>query len=112
MRALLEREGWEPETVSDVCVAVSEVVTNALRHGAGVGALHVELVGDRVRVSVGDQSASRPRARRAGPDEPGGRGLVVLDALSDAWGVDPLDGAPERKRVWFEVRRPNAAGAP
>jgi GAF domain-containing protein/anti-sigma regulatory factor (Ser/Thr protein kinase) len=82
---------------------VSEIVTNGVRH-AGTG-LRVALsrpAPDRVRVAVTDWA---PRAgvqlRHSGRDSEGGRGLFLVDRLSDGWGSVADD---VRKTVWFELQ--------
>ncbi|MDD9378046.1 ATP-binding protein [Streptomyces sp. ZAF1911] len=84
----------------DVLLCVSELATNALRYGVprGRGYLLRLLTYDgTVRVEVHDSGPglSRIGARTAG------RGLVLVDALADAWGVLPR--APG-KVVWCEFR--------
>ncbi|MEV4350916.1 ATP-binding protein [Actinoplanes sp. NPDC049596] len=90
--------GW----LDSVAVVVSEVVTNAVQHG-GDGpliAVALDVQAARVALSVADSSAVAPRRRE--PDDRGGRGLLLLDALTDRWYVaDDGDG----KRVHVEFRR-------
>ena len=84
-----------------VLLATSEVVTNAVEHGAPPIDLRVEAADERVRVEVRDASPLPPRARadEAGPSEVRGRGMTIVDRLTDRWGVEELaDG----KAVWFE----------
>ena len=68
---------------SDLPLLVSELVTNAVRHGAGAHViLRLILRGSRLRIEV----------RQTGefdqliPGSSGGFGLKIVDALSDAWG--------------------------
>jgi len=94
-----ERTGCDPD---DAALLVTEVATNALRHGGpGVdlwvrrspsGGLLVELVDGR--------SDALPQARRPEPDAEGGRGLLIVGALARAWGSERLSAG---KRVWFEL---------
>lgn len=80
----------------------SEVLTNAVQHGAAPVEAELE-VGHRVlRVAVRDGSAVLPRLRSPRPDETGGRGVQFLERCASRWGVDALDGAPG-KTVWFEL---------
>ncbi|MEV6838465.1 ATP-binding protein [Streptomyces sp. NPDC051133] len=81
----------------DVVLVASELVTNALVHAAGervVCRLH-DLT-DRIRIEVEDQDGGRglPAVRRPGPEDPHGRGLFLVDALSLDWGVTPVPGRP------------------
>jgi anti-sigma regulatory factor (Ser/Thr protein kinase) len=92
-------------TLSDVTLAVSELVTNAVVHGAGRIELRVE-AGDRVvKGEVIDDGAGFERQiRDAGPD---GRGLRVVGQLADHWGV--FQGTTH---VWFEIPRDRAGQTP
>ena len=94
-----------------VVLLTSELVTNAIIHGgphepeATVG-VAVEVSRHRVRVEVADAGAGRPRLGDSSPDEPGGRGLVLVEALASRWGCDC---AAVGKCVWFEVDTPLAS---
>lgn len=83
----------------DGALVVTELVANAARHAQGRSIrVSVSRPGtDAVRVAVADRSTARPAPREAGPYDVGGRGLALVDALSDRWGSDPL---PFGKRVW------------
>lgn len=93
-------------TASDVALVVSELVTNSVVH-ANVGprrTLTVELamIDDRLRISVIDPgSRLEPRILQPDHERVGGVGLLLVDALSEAWGV-ARDGTG-RTRVWCEV---------
>lgn len=63
---------------------------------------------DCVRIEVRDGSRVQPVRREGGPEARGGRGLVLLDAISRSWGVDCHgDG----KSVWFELPRAHGRAA-
>jgi anti-sigma regulatory factor (Ser/Thr protein kinase) len=95
---------------------VSELVTNSVqasadedgrpRYGeAGLPVVHLRLSSDhaRVLVEVWDSVPGPPVARQAGPDEEGGRGLTLIQALSDRWDWTTVAGWPG-KVVWAELR--------
>jgi two-component sensor histidine kinase len=82
-----------------VSVVVSELVTNAVQLGAGCGVIGIEASGPQVVVSVADGSAVVPRRRE--PDGRGGRGLVLVEALTRRWHVEEHEGG---KRVRAELR--------
>jgi anti-sigma regulatory factor (Ser/Thr protein kinase) len=88
--------------VEDVTLAVSELVTNAVLHAHTSSTLDLELsqTGDWLRLSVSDGSTNPPLARIAGGTDEGGRGLAILAALCDRWGIEAYGGG---KRVWCEV---------
>jgi serine/threonine-protein kinase RsbW len=85
----------------------SELVTNAVLYTAGTIELAVHRLDDAVKVSVGDSSAMAPEPHRPGPQDASGRGLGLVEALSEAWGVDPPPGGDREdagKAVWFTLR--------
>ena len=83
---------------------VSEVVTNALRHTDGRVELVVRRLPGRLRVEVADEASRPPVDTGAGLLDDAGRGVPIMDALSDRWGTS-ADGAG--KVVWFELPRPD-----
>ncbi|MBG0853368.1 ATP-binding protein [Streptomyces spinoverrucosus] len=92
------------ERAEDVAVCVSELATNALLHGVPPGRgflLRVRYDGDVLRVEVHDSGSGVPRVADE-PDE-GGRGLLLVAALSDKWGVGER---PLGKLVWCEFACP------
>jgi two-component sensor histidine kinase len=102
-RRLLVREGLDPDLDHTVCLLVSEVVTNAIRHaGAGDEArivLAARLTVDWARIEVRDSGPGfDPDVRHGAP----GFGLRMVDMLAARWGVDSDD---QSTRVWFEVDR-------
>lgn len=105
VRQLLRRllASWRLDSLveeGDVELLASETATNAMRHAGTQATVIVRYLGDRVRVEVGDGSKALPELRNPEFDEPGGRGLSLVDALSSSWGVvETVDG----KRVWFDV---------
>jgi len=78
---------------------VSELVTNALRHG--YGDIRLRLLLDRTLVcEVWDSALLQPRRRRARDTDEGGRGLQLVAMLSQSWGSRRTHGG---KTVWFEL---------
>jgi anti-sigma regulatory factor (Ser/Thr protein kinase) len=93
--------GWgfrDTDWLDAAAVVVSELVTNAVRYGGGCVALQLESHDERVIVSVADGSAVVPR-RRA-PDDAGGRGIALIEALSEGWTVENYRGG-KRVLVWL-----------
>lgn len=98
--SMLEAHG---ATASDaVLLVVSELVTNAVRHGWGDVELRLDLDGRTVRIEVVDDGhADVIAAEKLLPMSPGGRGLRLVRELSHDWGAgfDPAG----RTLVWAEV---------
>lgn len=111
-RALLRRRltEWGVPGLSDTAeLLLSELVTNALVHTDGGARLAVTLTRGprtRLRVEVRDDAPYRPRPLPASDDASGGRGLFIVRALADDWGVSPLALG---KAVWFALDAPAAA---
>ncbi|RKE20948.1 PAS domain S-box-containing protein [Streptomyces sp. TLI_171] len=94
---LLER-GLD-ELVDTSELLVSELVTNALRHGRGE--IRLRLLRDRTMVcEVWDDAYAQPRQRRAQETDEGGRGLQLVSLLAERWGSRRT---PKGKIVWFEL---------
>ncbi|MEU6143040.1 ATP-binding protein [Streptomyces sp. NPDC047081] len=95
---------------------VAELAANAATHGRVPGRdfrLLLYVVGDTLRIEVTDTRGDRvPCTQPPSADAESGRGLLLVDALADKWGVG--FGAPPRKTVWAEVRldRSTAERAP
>jgi serine phosphatase RsbU (regulator of sigma subunit)/anti-sigma regulatory factor (Ser/Thr protein kinase) len=113
LRDALRRWGV-PELIDTAELLSSELVTNAIRHTdrdamftarlyrepaaeseAGTGAERA-----RLRVEVEDESDLWPTRRTPGEQASSGRGLMLVEALADAWGVEPRGSG---KRMWFEL---------
>ncbi|MGZ4639650.1 MAG: ATP-binding protein [Actinomycetes bacterium] len=93
--------GWGDEDDRETALLlVSELVTNAVLHARSEVTVHLDATEERLRVQVDDASPEPPVRREAQSDIPGGRGLYLLDVLSEQWGV-LTNGAG--KSVWFEV---------
>ncbi|MEV5493026.1 ATP-binding protein [Streptomyces bobili] len=100
-RSLLEE--WELEGLTDaVELAVTELVANVVRHVPDrrcTVLLLKQTTGIRVEVTDA-YSHLRPSPTAPQPDSEGGRGLFLLDAVVDKWGVSRASGGG--KTVWFE----------
>lgn len=104
LRALLRGTAFEART-DDGELAVSELVTNAVLHGRDPLSLRLVLSDSCVRVEVRDGSALSPSFSMLDPTAVTGRGLMLISAASDRWGVEP---DAEGKRVWFELHEAGA----
>ncbi|MDK1476370.1 ATP-binding protein [Streptomyces sp. 549] len=101
------------EAHDTVVLLVAELAANAVLHGRVPGrdfALSLSRDESRgvVRIKVTDTHPARPARLAPGPDEDGGRGLLLVDALASDWGVRDRFGPG--KTVWAEcVLRPELA---
>ena len=93
-------EGLDRQNRDAVRLIVSELVTNAVRHGPEKPiSLRVSRHGDSVRGEVSDQGDGTIAISRTAEDYVnGGFGLRLVEAVSRDWGVE--EGST---RVWFEV---------
>ncbi|MFI8949176.1 ATP-binding protein [Streptomyces sp. NPDC053750] len=84
---------------------VAELASNAAAHGRVPGRdfrLTLYVVGDTLRIEVTDTRGEElPCLRTPAPDAESGRGLLLVEALADRWGVSE-DRFP-RKTVWAEL---------
>ncbi|MFJ5997715.1 SpoIIE family protein phosphatase [Streptomyces sp. NPDC092370] len=86
------------ETAFAVELILSELITNAIRHGAEP--IRVRLLYGRTLIcEVSDASDTAPHLRRAASTDEGGRGLFLVAQLSQSWGTRYL---PEGKVIWAE----------
>lgn len=96
-----------PDQVDSAELLASELLGNVLRHTDGDAWVVAELSGKpgqrRLRVEVTDSSDDLPHKRRPGELASSGRGLVLIECLADAWGVNPRG---EGKSTWFELQEP------
>ena len=107
---------WDINDEGITTLLVSELVTNVVKHTHTTSTLTLAVAGGMIAVGVADGASSRPviPAQRSvlSPPSPlvvpeSGRGLMIVEALSDSWGVTPFGRG---KQVWF--RRPVAAHWP
>jgi anti-sigma regulatory factor (Ser/Thr protein kinase) len=86
----------------DLALVMTEVVTNAVRHGAPAGALRLAATPkpEFLCVQVTDEGRGLvPSPGAMASDEHGGFGLFIVERLTRRWGMTREDG---RTRVWFE----------
>jgi two-component sensor histidine kinase len=94
-----------------VLLLLSELVTNAVRHGAPAGSrgVAVKVIESDDGVGAGVTSPGDPfdwsGRGTDDPLEPGGYGLVLVDSMASRWGIDHAAGATT---VWFELDRTGA----
>lgn len=107
-RAELSRAlaAWDLTEIEDAALVVlSELVTNAVRHARIPSGREIEtryaLVGAGLRIEVHDAAETRPRRLAVGADAENGRGLALVEALADEWGISDRVGCG--KAVWAVV---------
>ena len=101
----LLRDAADPDALDTAALLTTELVSNAIRHTGDELTLTVRLEAGMLRVGVSDTSHRRPQLVQAGTRDTSGRGLHLVEALADRWGVDP-DGRGLGKTVWFELAAP------
>ncbi|WP_106435754.1 ATP-binding protein [Streptomyces davaonensis] len=94
--------------LDDVVLATDELFTNAVRH-ASTGPddtiiLTIDCRESELRVTIADRSPAQPRMHTSDEAAESGRGLAIVAALADDWGIAPADPGTPGKRVWFALR--------
>lgn len=97
-----------PEVTTNAMLVACELAENLVRHARSAGWLRVELRGKLLSIAVADEDPAPPRLRPPYERRHGGRGLVVVDELSRAWGYLPRVGGG--KVVWAVLPVPAVFG--
>jgi two-component sensor histidine kinase len=105
-----------PELLADAVAIVAELVGNAIRHARPLPGdvirvawrIHASQAAEylHIRVTDGGGEPQQPRQRTVSLDSVDGRGLAIVAALADDWGVE-RDGLGQS--VWAELRLPRAS---
>ncbi|MGF1616497.1 MAG: ATP-binding protein [Acidimicrobiia bacterium] len=103
-RKFVLEAGWSQDHEENMRLAtvVSEVVTNAILHARTAFCVSVTVEESAIRVDVRDESADIPILKLYDPTAATGRGLQIINAMADRWGVTMQ---PSGKTVWFELER-------
>lgn len=110
---------WGMAAFADTAeLVVSELVTNSVRESTDadghplyrdgvVATVHVRMFADgtRLLLEVWDTIPAPPVAEQPGPDDETGRGLPLVNALTDTWSWTTVEGYPG-KRVWATLSTP------
>ncbi|MFF2204728.1 SpoIIE family protein phosphatase [Streptomyces sp. NPDC058145] len=100
-RRTLRTWGVSPDILDAALLVVSELVTNALVHTGGPVRLDLSLINHRLRLAVADTSPRSPvQPTSIGWEATGGRGILLVAAVSAAWGTVPVSGG---KQVWADL---------
>ena len=86
---------------------VSELATNCVQHAQTDFEITIR-THDQVRIEVRDTDRGRPQVQSPPPQAPSGRGLRIVQEISDAWGIVP---SPSGKTVWFALNLRPAGSA-
>ncbi|MEU3200802.1 MULTISPECIES: ATP-binding protein [unclassified Streptomyces] len=100
---------WHMDSLIDrASLGVTELLSNVHRHARPdkTCTVEMELLLDRLKISVYDHDPRLPVVADAGPLATCGRGLAMVAAMSESWGVMP-DGE-SGKVVWFTLPTPSA----
>jgi DNA-binding NarL/FixJ family response regulator len=96
---------WElAELLDDAILVASELATNAVTHADSRCRIRLSLNPTSLRIDVIDSGTGTPEPQPESSTEEHGRGLHLIDALADAWGLEQLPG--DGKVVWAELARP------
>lgn len=89
------------DLLSDGVLVASELATNVVLHAGSPFRVSVARTGLAVTIAVEDGGTGRPSIGRSAQDAVDGRGVLIVDAISRAWGTqDKVAG----KVVWAELR--------
>jgi anti-sigma regulatory factor (Ser/Thr protein kinase) len=98
---------WECEVLADsAALLITELVTNVFLHAGTDCLIHAAFDRSVLAVTVTDWSAHDLAVRPKSATAESGRGLAILDAVADAWGIQKADGAANPhhgKSVWFHL---------
>jgi anti-sigma regulatory factor (Ser/Thr protein kinase) len=92
-----------PNVVEDGVLLAGELAANVVEHARTGYEVRLVVAGVRARIEVADGSAVLPAVRDLAEGADRGRGLMLLERLACAWGVEQR---PEGKCVWFELVSP------
>jgi signal transduction histidine kinase len=92
--------GREPGEGDDVILVVSELVTNAVRAGASLVRVQIDIDPTQICVQVADDAAGWPTPRDPLHSEVQGRGLAIVEQLADSWSTTPLQRGKVVKASW------------
>ena len=91
---------------ADAAIVLSELVTNAVLAGSTTVAVTLSITDDTLSVQVTDDGPGWPLRRPASPHDLDGRGLMIVAAIADRWGAEPVAGG---KAVWATFAVPPSA---
>jgi anti-sigma regulatory factor (Ser/Thr protein kinase) len=102
--------GLPADALETIELMVSELATNCIRHERMSFYVTISRLQREIRIEVTDSGSGVPMMRSPGPNDPSGRGLQIVDMLSDEWGIEPE--VPAGKTVWFSLTFDPRDGTP
>ncbi|WP_166029152.1 ATP-binding protein [Streptomyces chilikensis] len=111
LNAVLDSWNLDPTLLQDAELVLSELVTNAVRARAprdrqvGIRIVRMPAEGT-LRLEVSDAGEGRPELRTPDDQDTGGRGLMLVDAIAERWGVKQRVGGIG-KTVWADLKAEN-----
>ncbi len=94
--------GWDLAVlVDDACIVVSELAANAITHADSCYRIRFVLSEATLRIEVRDGGRGTPEPQPPSMTDEHGRGLLMVAALSAAWGIE--DAADDHKVVWADL---------
>jgi len=92
------------DLVQDAQLLVSELVTNAIRYGRPSIVVRLRSDPPALGIAVEDRGEQLPQLPADVPDPhaPTGRGMLLVDAIAQTWGIAPSQDPPG-KAVWFDL---------
>src|SRR3954470_7301201 len=99
----------DPALLDIATLLTSELVTNGIVHAHTELRVVVDVTDRHLRVEVADGNPSLPARRDYDESAVTGRGMEMVELLSQEFGAEPIDG--DGKRVWFRLARGDTSGA-
>jgi GAF domain-containing protein len=87
----------------DMDLVFTELISNAVRHGGGLREAQLSNTGEHLRLVAADDDPRGPTIRARSLDRPNGRGMYLIQAIADRWGIY-RHHAGIGKRVWADLR--------
>jgi signal transduction histidine kinase len=103
LRKATDRAPNAQDSIRAAVLVISELTTNAIDAGSEHTVLVIDVHRSHVRVSVHDDGDGQPQVQHPSTGQTHGRGLLIVERLSRAWGVEPDTTG---KRVWAELALP------
>ncbi|GIF01329.1 hypothetical protein Ari01nite_87930 [Paractinoplanes rishiriensis] len=91
------------ELYEDMDLVFTELLSNAVRHGGGLREAQLSNTGEHLRLVAADYDPRGPAVRTRRADQPNGRGMHLIQAVADSWGIY-RHHTEIGKRVWADLR--------